>query len=61
MMIDLKNHFNVSDNQLVAWLFHDIIYVVGNDKNEYDSAEFFKDFYLKNNNLFNKLNLNMIQ
>ena len=59
MMIDLKSHFNVSDNQLVAWLFHDIIYVVGNDKNEYDSAKFFKDFYLKNNNLFNELSLDI--
>lgn len=47
---ELKEQYTFSDSQIIAWLFHDIVYVPHNKKNEFDSVKVFKSFY-KNGDL----------
>lgn len=39
----------LSDEQFVAWLFHDIVYLPGSENNEFISAETMKEFCLEHN------------
>ncbi len=47
---ELKDEYAFSDSQIIAWLFHDIVYIPHNNKNEFDSVKVFKSFY-KNGDL----------
>jgi len=41
--------FALSDEQFIAWLFHDIVYLPGSENNEFISAETMKEFCLEHN------------
>lgn len=48
----LKHQYSeiaLSDEQFVAWLFHDIVYLPGSENNEFISAETMKEFCLEHN------------
>lgn len=59
MMNKLPSNIKVNDNQLIAWLFHDIVYDVSSKTNEEDSAKFFLSFYNDNTTLFEKFDLDL--
>lgn len=48
-ILSAEKYFNeMSDEQYVAWLFHDIIYIPGNNDNEEESEKFFQEYILWN-------------
>ena len=57
---ELPDSIKVNDTQLIAWLFHDIVYKIGSDTNEEDSATYFLNFYVNYKYLFSVLNINTV-
>lgn len=58
LMYQLPDHMKPNDNQLIAWLFHDIVYDVSSKTNEEDSAKYFQTFYNNNTELFKEFDIN---
>ena len=53
-ILSAKDFFEkMTDEQYVAWLFHDIVYIPGRNDNEEKSEEFFQEYIL-----WNDLNVN---
>jgi len=57
MMESLPDDLQPNDTQLVAWLFHDIVYDVSSHNNEEKSAKCFKNIYNEKPELFYGLSI----
>lgn len=55
IMSELPSELSPNDTQIIAWLFHDIVYDVSSSTNEEDSAIYFEVFYKEHTELFSDL------